>query len=275
MTYASKETSVESSRPVEVYDFLVGATPYRFTSTEGLITIGVNEYEPIRISRNNLEDDLERRDVTFEATLPADNPLPQLFRNVPPGGSTLLTVRRFHATDTPSPEVQTIFDGEVQSIQWRKDLSEALITALPAIAAKTHGCPRFTYQGPCNHVLYDPLTCKADPSDPAFRASSYSVSAQVGRILTVPDLSTDFAAGWFTGGFVEVVGGFDFRMVLAQSGDDLELLLPLSPQPLLVNVFAGCAHDTSVNGCPKFNQGDNYGGFAFTPKKNIFETGLS
>jgi hypothetical protein len=92
----------------------------------------------------------------------------------------------------------------------------------------------------------------------------------------VPGLSSAYAAGWFIGGFVEIVGSSDFRMVLDQDGDDLELLLPFVTTPTLVNVFAGCSHDPeSPHGCgPKFDNGDNYGGFFYVPTKNPFETGI-
>ena len=35
MTYAAIETSVQSGRPVELYEFLNGATAYRYTSADG------------------------------------------------------------------------------------------------------------------------------------------------------------------------------------------------------------------------------------------------
>jgi hypothetical protein len=274
MTYQSLETSVESGRPVEVYTFTIGGSVYRRTSTEGGVTIGVEDFDPVALERGKLEDDLERHDTEFEIVMPASDPLCQLFLNVPPGQSVAVLVRRYHVTDTPTPEVRTIFDGELQTVSYRKGVKEAVLVCLPKLAAGNHTVPAFTFQGPCNHVHYDEDTCKVDPTDPAFRASSYSVSAQVGRVLTVPGLSVDFAAGWFIGGLVEATGAGDFRMVLDQVGDDLYLLLPFVTQPTLVTVLAGCAHDTSADGCPKFANGENYGGFPFVPKKNPYETGL-
>lgn len=274
MSYDSIETSVESGRPVEVYKFTLGASIYRMTSTEGGVTIGLEDFDPAPIERGSIEDDLEHHDTEFSIVMPASHPLPRLFLNVPPGQKVDVLVRRFHATDTPTPGVRTIFDGELQTVSFRKGVKEAVLTALPRLAAGSHVVPSFTYQGPCNYVHYDPDTCRVDPTDPAFRASSYTATAQVGRVLTVPGLSVDFAAGWFIGGMVEAIGAGDFRMVLDQIGDDLHLLLPFVTLPTLVTVLAGCAHDTGADGCPKFDNGINYGGFAFVPKKNPFETGL-
>lgn len=274
MTYQSVETSVESGQPVEVFKFTVGAAIYRVTSTEAGVSIGVEDYEPVAIERGKLHEDLDKHDTEFELRMPASHPLPQLFLNVPPGQRVLLLARRFHSTDGGTPEIVTIFDGEVQTVSYRRGVKEAVITSLPRLAAGNHALPSFTYQGPCNHVHYEPNTCKVSPTDPAFLASAYSVSAQVGRVLTVPGLSTDFTPGWFIGGMIEAIGAGDFRMVLDQFGDDLYMLLPFTAMPTLVNVLAGCAHDTSADGCPKFNNGGNYGGFPFVPKKNPFETGL-
>lgn len=81
---------------------------------------------------------------------------------------------------------------------------------------------------------------------------------------------------------MEVGGGDDHRLILSQSGDDVTLLLPF-PETIVgstVVLLAGCDH--SITTCDtKFNTPEdtlsnviNYGGFAFVPNKNPFETGL-
>jgi len=71
-------------------------------------------------------------------------------------------------------------------------------------------------------------------------------------------------------------------LIVAQSGDDLQLLLPF-PQSAVgreVILFAGCDHTPEV--CDdKFDTPEdtdsnliNFGGFAFVPTRNPFQTGL-
>jgi hypothetical protein len=75
---------------------------------------------------------------------------------------------------------------------------------------------------------------------------------------------------------VEALGGVDRRLILSSSGDVLTLLLPFTSSPLgsTVIVFAGCDH-TIATCKSKFNNVVNYGGFAFVPTKNIFQTGIT
>lgn len=81
---------------------------------------------------------------------------------------------------------------------------------------------------------------------------------------------------------MEINGGDDARLILSQSGDDLQLLLPF-PDSILgstVVILAGCDH--TVTTCDsKFNTPSdpqsnvvNFGGFPFVPTKNPFEGGV-
>lgn len=275
MSFDSIETSIEGGQPVEVYEITAGAQSFFYTSDEADQTVGVQIYTAIPgLQRGNQEEGPDKREHDFQIELPTSNALAQLFTGVLPGFRVRLQVRKFHRSDTPTPEVVQIFDGFVQSASFKRKTKKTILSARVSLASIGKQIPRRTFQASCNHVLYDPLTCQVDDTDIAFRASVLSVASQVGNVLTVSSgLSGTYTDGFMNGGFLEIVGGSDFRLILDHVGNVLELLLAFSVAPSVVNVFAGCAHTIAV--CKsKFNNVDRYGGFAFVPTKNIFQTGL-
>ena len=81
---------------------------------------------------------------------------------------------------------------------------------------------------------------------------------------------------------MELGGGLDHRLILAQDGDDVTLLLPFAENIVgsTIVLLAGCDH--SITTCDtKFSTPldplsnvRNFGGFPFVPTKNPHETGL-
>lgn len=276
MTYSANETSIEGGRPVEVYRFTIGATSYYYTSAEDEVTVSAQAYEPIPISRSENVSGPALRDDEFSVTLPTSDPVAQFFVGTLPGVLVRLTVRRYHRGDTPTPQVVLVFDGYVEDAGFSKFMKETTLTARTVMASNGQTIPPRTFQGTCNHELYNPLTCKVDDTNPAYRASAKIVTSQVGSLLTVAGLG-GYSAGWFTSGYVEAIDSGDFRMILDDDGaGGLLLLLPFPSTPSTVNVFAGCDHTPEgAHGCgPKFNNGDNNGGFYIVPDKNPFDSGL-
>ena len=275
MTYDSFETSVEGGRPVEVYEITAGSTTFLYTSAEDDVTLGATTYMAVEgLQRGDNQEGPDRREHDFQIDLPTIDPLAQLFTATLPGYRIRMVVKRFHRDDTPTPGVVTIFDGYIQSAKFEDNGKRVQLTARPTLASIGRQIPRRTFQSSCNHVLYDPTTCKADDTDPANRASALSVASQVGNVLTVSSgLMGVFTDGDMDGGMVEVVGGSDYRLILSHTGNALTLLLPFSTTPASVNVFRGCAH--TVQACKAdFDNVLNFGGFAFVPTKNPFETGI-
>jgi hypothetical protein len=101
-----------------------------------------------------------------------------------------------------------------------------------------------------------------------------TVSTTSGNTVTVPGVASSGLD--FVGGYIRPTGAQDFRMVLAQSGDVLTLLLPFQTDPtgLDVQVFAGCDHVHDSDCALVFDQVANFGGFAFVPSKDVFAQGL-
>jgi uncharacterized phage protein (TIGR02218 family) len=274
MTYSAYETSQEGSRPIELYEFTIGATVYRYTSAEDTQTISSVDYTPLAgLKRSKIGQGPEERRSTLTIDMPGSNAFVRPYIAAVPSNRATVTIMRLQRSDYPAPEVVTIFEGYVKAVNFDGDGGRmAKVAVEPAISATARSIPQFTFQGLCNHVLYDDQ-CQIDDTDPAYR-TSLTVTVVTTVELTIPGLAA-FGDGWFTGGVVEVNGGLDARLIIDHTADVLTLHIPFASAPLgqVVTVLAGCAHTLAI--CKsKFDNVINYGGFAFVPKINIFNTGL-
>lgn len=279
MTYDAFADTIEDSRPVEVYRFVQGGVVFDFTSAEDEVIVDGVTYEPETISRGRIAQSPTDRNNTLQVTVPSSNAFVSRFKASVPASRASVTIKRVQRGDFPGPESITIYEGFVASVAFENELSEAVIACKPVESASSRAIPRFSYQSLCNNVLFDD-NCKVDDTDSRWRLTAV-VSAQSGATITVPGAGA-FGADWWVGGFVEIDGGDDLRLVVAQSGNDLTLLLPFPASAVgrTVTAFAGCDH--TIETCDtKFDTPEdtdsnviNYGGFAFVPTRNPYQTGL-
>lgn len=280
MTFDSFESAQETSQPIEIIQIQIGAEAFYWTSSEDTVTILAQDYDPIPIQRSRIIQSPEERQSIVDFTVAGDNEFAVKYVGVVPGNRAKVTVQRVQRPDFPSPEVVTLYEGYIQSVKFSKDGYSAVIASLPIAAAVSRPIPRYTYQSLCNHVLFDDQ-CKVDDTDSTWRLSNAEVLTVVGATITVQGADGE-SDGFYTGGFVEALGGQDARLILEHTGTSLLLLLPF-PFDLVgqvVNVFAGCDH-TIATCDSKFSTTEdatsnviNYGGFAFVPTRNIFRVGI-
>lgn len=274
MTYDAFETSVESGQPVELYDFNFGSDTFRFTSAEDNVVVGSDTYTAIEIASSAVKISQEQRAQALEVTMPSNNTFATKFIGIQPGQEAVLTIRKFHRTDTPTPQVLVVFKGTVKAVSFDKQGHRARFSILP-LSALNNFMPRRTYQGLCNHVLYD-SRCQVVEGSFRYVNTVSAVSAN-GRTLTVPGLDAAKGVGFATAGFVTIPSISEFRLILSHSAtDQIEILLPFvnSPLGVSVEVLAGCDH-TIATCKTKFNNVINFGGFAFVPLKNVFTAGVT
>jgi len=274
MTYAAFEESQEGSAPVELYTFTIGATITRWTSAEDDITEAADVFTAIPIKRSTIKGGgPDTRKEHLILTVAGDNAVATQYINSVPGVSATLLIERIQRPDGASFEVVTIFSGRIASVAFQKKGREAQIKVEPLVTAQSKPIPNHTYQSLCNHVLYDDL-CQVDDTDVAFRLSTAAVTAESGNTITVTGSNAN-GAGYYTGGWVESAGSSDRRLILDQTGEVLTLMLPFATPTLGTNVtvFAGCDH--AITTCSsKFSNVVNFGGFAWVPTKNVFQTGI-
>jgi len=271
MTFAAQETSRESGQVIELYTFIFGLEIFRFTSFQRDIVWNGFAYTTERISRTNTEATVEDSAGQLTITLPLDNPVPAKFIVNLPGQVGTVQILRAHLTD-PAEEVLVLFEGFIANASFDGEL-EAKLLCNPNTKVFNRAAPRFTYLGLCNHILYDER-CKVSIGLFTFTGL---VSAVSGNDITVNGAGGVGPADNFVGGFARFPAGTldDARMILAQAGDTLTLLLPFAETVIGsdVDVFAGCDHSLAT--CDtKFAAVLDYGGFPFVPRKNPFNTRL-
>lgn len=269
MTFQSLEISRASGQPVELYDFALADEQFNYTSSEETIQIGAVTYEPVEIERSSIRLGTESRQDVLTVRMPSRLAPANRYVGIVPGQRGTLTIKRQHRNDGATPETIVIFKGVIRSVGYVDDGYNAELAVVPLTAGLSREVPRFTYQGLCNHVLYD-SRCKVPQGDFSHTGRVLAVN---GNVVTV-DGADGQANGFYAGGFAQL-GTNDFRLILEHTGTNLTLLLPFpnNVQGRDLTIFAGCDH-TLATCKSKFNNVVNYGGFAFVPLRNIFESGI-
>jgi len=270
MAFTDFELSQASGQPIELYEFNLGGTTFAYTTGEAVLVSGLT-FIPAEISRSALSFGPEIRQDVVQVTMPRALPPADQFVGIVPGQQLTLTIRRLHRNDANPivPETVVIFKGIVRTVGYAVDGGRATLVVAPLTEGLSAEAPRFTFQGLCNHVLYD-SRCKVVEED--FSATD-NISGADGSSVIVPIASNE-VDGFYNGGFARLANG-DFRLILRHIGNTLDLLLPFAGNVVgsEVTIFAGCDH-TLPTCKDKFNNVVNYGGFAFVPLRNLFEVGI-
>jgi len=271
MTYTAQELSQKEGQPVELYQFTIGAEVTRLTNAEQDVTVAAATYTSETIQRSEpritFGDDAE----DIEIVLPRTNALPQRYINIVPAQKIQVTISRIHRTDGAN-QVAVFWEGVVVSVGFAAD-GMATMRCRSLLSELSRQMPRRTFQGPCNHILYDQF-CKL--SRASFQ-SNLTVASISGRDYTITGLSAAGGADatYFEGGYVSF-NDQEYRLIMQQTGDVAKLLLPFDSSVQAgsaVKVFAGCDH--SLETChTKFSNAINYGGFPFVPSRNPFNTDI-
>lgn len=269
--YETLEESVETSRPIEVYNFSLGTESFLYTSSEDEVTVGINTYTPEAISRGAIAQGDDDRDAILEIEIPAKNVFAIKYVDIVPGQRATCSIIRIQRDETLPFTEELIYKGFVQSVKFKGNGEEAVIGIRSLESSSSRPIPRFVYSGLCNHVLYD-TGCGVN-------SDTFKLTGEVldidGAVLTL-DGASGFADGHFNGGFIKPAAITDFRLILGHIGDELTLLLPF-PTSLIggnANVFAGCNHLISGHCLSRFTNVPDHGGFPYIPTVNPFESGI-
>lgn len=273
MAFDTLEEGLESSRPLELYTFTVGSTTYRYTSAEDDYVDGVNTFTAVQgLGRTALTAGGPTDSVgTLTVEMPGTDAIAQLYIDGIPGVIPTVSIERVQRTDGSKA---TIFDGTIRSVSFENSGYLAKFEIVPAFSGIQREIPRFKFSSLCNHVLYDDR-CQVDDTSASFRLSAAACTAVSGNTITVTGADAN-GDGYYTGGFVQTSSADDRRLILDQTGTVLTLLLPFTTSPLgsNVTVFAGCDH-TIATCSSKFSNVVNFGGFAYVPTRNVFQSGLT
>ena len=257
MSYESVEASINSGKPIELYDFCFGIEHWRYTSGPETVTYLTYDYEPERIERSDLEISENAFKNELEIKISRENLLFYTFIHAPVEGILTLTVYRGHGTD-----FVTFWAGVVSRVMFNSD--EITVTATPRTSSLLRTGLRRKFQKICNHPLYK-TGCGVNQE-------SYKVTGTITTISGFTIVSAVFATkanGWFLGG--KIVVGDAQRLITSHSGSTITISRGIygAISGNSFTAYAGC--DRLMDTCrTKFNNLVNYGGQPWIPTKNPF-----
>jgi len=282
MSFLTQETSNYDGAPIELYEFkrqlaTIGPsginpsgsfeTTTRFTSFETDVVVNSNNYTSEYIQRSSIIIATDSKRAPLTITLPLDVELFRQYVFSPISDVLAVEVLRYHSTDTPTPQVVSLWKGRVSDVSFDgqdriKVRCESQATQLSRFSL------RRTFSPLCPYDLYDADTCKISSALGSPHRLDVTATVFEPTKLWANALSGDT----FTGGFVYIrrgVNEYDKHSIAVHSGNQVTLETPVeNPETFMDCVFlAGC--DRSLTTCiNKFQNEENYGGFPYTPDDN-------
>lgn len=265
MAYSARETSADSARPIELYEFNREGQAWRYTSSDEPFTLSGATYNPAVIERSGLEQGTEMNRAALTLNVQRDLEIAALYQAGPPSDVITLILRQIHIDDS---EARLLWSGRIITVNtWEN--GKAKIFLEPVYTSLRRNGLRRLYQKACPHVLYGPA-CNA--SNAVFRVVGVCAGVS-GLSITIPQ-AQGFPAGWFAGGYLEwqtSPGIFERRFIESHNGNSV--IVTVSPVGLLADVeirlYPGCDHLISTCNS-KFNNAANFGGMPFIPSLNPF-----
>lgn len=262
MTYAGRETSIDSGQPVELIRCAYENLEWLYTTADVKIVVGAEEYTPEPAMRSAFEDSDEPEKDSFTITLPRDNPVADLFRVSPPGGIVSITVLRDHYGEN---DWQVYRSGRVINSVLKGNSAE--LTCESVFTSLQRTGLRQKYQRACPHVLYG-TRCGVNK---AAHLETFTVDSVSGTSI-ICSAAIGFADNWFAGGVMvytnSLNGATERRSIRSSVNATGELVLSTFPFGLSsgvsASVYPGCRH--TLSDCSsKFSNIDNYGGMPYIP----------
>lgn len=259
MGFLSREQSVCTSQPLELYAFTMGEQVWRYTSADHVVTYNGVEYSPVFISRGGFSrgNDLNRSAMEVDVAITDSLSMP--FRTGLLPNIMLMRLTRVHYGDTEGVDS---WYGRVIGCKWHGSVATLIVDSAATILRRA-GLRR-VYQVTCPHAMYSD-SCGVNKNNYQFDST---VSVVDGNVVTVIGAS-GFPAGYFIGGYV--LSGVDQRLITNQVGGVITMI-DVMPDLLVddaVSMWPGC--DRNLLTCKnRFNNYLNYGGLPFIPPKNPF-----
>jgi uncharacterized phage protein (TIGR02218 family) len=258
MSYASLDVSQQSSDPVLLFQFVRGATTWRYVALPVAFTAMGYTWQPEVIGAPGgfrSAGDVPKDAISI--TLPITNAMAAAFLAYAPDDMTTVTVFRTHYSD-PTNGV-ALWKGRVlrspTSVATVSLDCENVFTSLRRMGL------RQVYSRKCRHMLYGP-GCNVDRTN--FDAT-VTILAVVGNVVTIQGTS-----GGYAGGTLKAPDGTLRRIVSTNSNGSVFTLMRAVPSLITemaahptgfsATVYLGC--DNSTTTCRDvFHNLGNHGGF--------------
>jgi len=250
----------DTTSPIEIYSFIFDGGAYYQTSGLESVVYNSRQYDPVPLRRSTLEANITEERTELKLQTVRDNPVAELFRVAPPSSTVSVSLYRGDGA-----AFTLAWTGRILSCEWSG--LEAVLFCEPVSTSLERSGLRRAYSRGCPHVLYGP-SCRVSTGihKVSTTATGTGTQIQVGSVGGQSD-------GYFDGGYLDYRHGsgiYDRRMILSQVGTTLTISYPIQDLAGEVDIFPGCDHTTGANGCGKFSNLQNFGGFPFVPSKNPF-----
>lgn len=273
------ETSVSSSLPIELYEFLGSYKNYYYTSAAEAQVFNGQTYRPIpNLLRNSVKTGTNTEEnAAVKVTMPVGTDLiaDYGFQTTPP--RLLLNILRVYRELTPyESNYRTLWSGPVTNISIKgKNAS----LDVPSIFSSVLGssCPSVYFQTPCNFVLFDPDTCGVPRSENSVSTTVLQVLSS-GQVVRLNSYGT-FSPDEFISGEIFIPSQNERRMIIGADIGNGELTVnyPFGRIGLgtAVQVTRGCDHAWKGHCKTRYNNTPRFGGHPLIPPVNLFESGFS
>lgn len=238
---------------------------WRYTAAAEPVTHDGLVFEPVAVTLSDVRLNGEKSAGQVEIGLPADNAFAlAVFEGLPTGSVWLRVI------ETDGLTTRVWFSGTVRGVSYESGVAK--VQASAAIYLLQRPALRMRYAEECQWDHYG-SRCGVDKAAHKQQRTVLSVSAD-GRDVRFTEA---IAAADFKHGLLEKSGAS--RLIVGYSGaDTVSLFSPLrNLQPGdVVDLYPGCDRTTSAQtGCKKYDNVRRYGGFPFTPDKNIYLDGVA
>lgn len=272
MPFIDYETSDEA-RVVELY--IVRYDSEAWYGTSGPLTyvdpVTSRNYTPMGFKRDRIVYGADTSKSSLKVTVPRDAPFLDLFRVQQPSSVVSLTITRVHLND-PLAQQEIIWTGRILAPSWEASMVVLNCERVQA-SAQRYGLRRIIMVG-CPHTLYNqtPGNCRVNQQD-------YELQTTVAELdgLNVTLAFSGSPLNYYAGGFMQwshaSLAAIERRTILSNEAGTGRLVLATRPTGLIVGstvrLYPTC--DKTLNTCQtKFNNVPNYGGFPYTPNKELF-----
>jgi hypothetical protein len=274
MTFAARETSRQKGLPFFCYLWRYDVAPgchFAYTSAEQEVSIFINDdigdilFTPQPITHGTITASAALDKSTLEVRTPKGIGLSEKFARWPPSKVITLMIFEGHVGEA---ETKMIWSG--RTLAWRRSDSETLYANESSSTSMRRTGLRQNWQLPCNYVLYDPRTCKADME--AATSNAAVTDIQGARVTVAGDWSanqTKYASGFAAWECED--GRTEIRTIVRFESGTLHLSGRVADLSVgdTIRISFGCNHlyDDPL-GCPLHNNKPNFGGEPFIPDEN-------
>lgn len=258
MTYASKDTSLQDSAPILLYQF-VNTTTYRYAAFPTDVTALGYTWTHENIDPGGFGQSSEMPKDSLSIKLPITNALAATFLGGSPEGVTTLTVFRTHYDDAG---YIMYWKGRVLSSS--ASIGTVTLSCEPVFASMRRTGVRAVYSRPCRHA-FGGAGCHVDLSP---LAASGTVSA-VNRTAVTVSLSPEPTVSMI-GGVMKAPDG-SMRTIIDQSDSSHYTVSRKFPSLAVGNtaiVYPPCNH--TIGDCVANANLGNFGGQPYIPGINPF-----